>query len=190
MAGRRTASLSNLGSPVSIRSSIVVLAVVAVVGLLVYGLASKGTSQIAVGDAAPQTMLDKLEGGGEESLAAYRGRWVMVNFWASWCVPCREEAKALDELQKERGGPKFTVLGVDSNDLSPDAKAFVKRYGVRYPQLRDGNGDLAHEFGTTGVPESYLFDPRGRLRMPWRGPVTPKILSENFLPLIPQKGSS
>jgi cytochrome c biogenesis protein CcmG/thiol:disulfide interchange protein DsbE len=175
---------------VSVRSSIVVLAVLAAVGLLVYGLASKGDSQIAVGDPAPTAMLEQLEGGGEQSLADYRGQWVMVNFWASWCVPCREEAKALNKLQDERGGPKFTVVGVDSNDLSPDAKAFVEKYGVEYPQLRDGNGDLAKDFGTTGVPESYLFDPRGKLKVPWRGPVDEKILREQFLPLIPQQGNS
>jgi cytochrome c biogenesis protein CcmG/thiol:disulfide interchange protein DsbE len=175
---------------VSLRSSIVVVAVVAAVGLLVYGLLSKGGSEIAVGDPAPATALERLEGNGSESLADYRGRWVMVNFWASWCVPCREEAETLNALQKERGGPAFTVLGVDSNDLSPDARAFVKRYGVRYPQLRDGSGDLADEFGTTGVPESYLFDPRGRLKLPWRGPVDEKIVKERFLPLIPLEGSS
>jgi cytochrome c biogenesis protein CcmG/thiol:disulfide interchange protein DsbE len=175
---------------VSIRASIVAVAVVAAVGLLAYGLLSKGESRIAVGDPAPQASLPRLEGGGEESLAAYQGRWVLVNFWASWCLPCREEATALNTLQRQRGGPRFTVLGVDSNDLSGDAKAFVKRYGVGYPQLRDGNGNLAHDFGTTGVPESYLFDPRGNLKVPWRGPVTAKILREQFLPLIPAKGNS
>jgi cytochrome c biogenesis protein CcmG/thiol:disulfide interchange protein DsbE len=175
---------------VSVRSSIVAVAVLAAIGLLVYGLASKGNSRIAIGDPAPATMIDKLDGGGEESLADYRGRWVMVNFWASWCVPCRQEVETLKELQHERGGPRFTVLGVDSNDLSPDAKAFVKRYGVDYPQLRDGNGNLAHEFGTTGVPESYLFNPQGKLKEAWIAPVTPKILRQRFLPLIPAKGSS
>jgi cytochrome c biogenesis protein CcmG, thiol:disulfide interchange protein DsbE len=175
---------------VSLRSSIVVLAVLAAVGLLVYGLASKGDSRIAVGDPAPQMTVERLEGGGEESLADYRGRWVMVNFWASWCVPCREEATALNQLQQERGGKQFTVVGVDSNDLSPDAKAFIAKYGVEYPQLRDGNGDLAKDFGTTGVPESYLFDPQGKLKVPWRGPVDEKILEEQFLPLIPAKGNS
>lgn len=174
----------------SFRASIVAVAVVAAIGLLVYGLVSKGGSQIAVGDPAPAATLPKLEGSGGESLASYRGRWVLVNFWASWCVPCRQEAATLNDLQRDRGGARFTVLGVDSNDLSPDAKAFVKKYGVTYPQLRDGNGDLAHDFGTTGVPESYLFDPQGNLRMPWRGPVTAKILRENFLPLIPPKGQS
>jgi cytochrome c biogenesis protein CcmG, thiol:disulfide interchange protein DsbE len=175
---------------VSLRSSIVVVAVLAAVGLLAYGLLSKGNSRIAVGDPAPSASLPRLEGDGDESLADYRGRWVMVNFWASWCVPCREEATTLNELQKERGGADFTVLGIDSNDLSPDAKAFVKRYGVGYPQLRDGDGDLAHEFGTTGVPESYLFDPRGQLKEAWPGPVTAKILRERFLPLIPRKDNS
>lgn len=174
----------------SIRSSIVVLAVVAAVGLLAYGLLSKGNSRIAIGEPAPRTMVDRLEGGGEESLADYRGRWVMVNFWASWCVPCRQEAKALNQLQSERGGPRFTVLGVDTEDLSPDARAFVARYGVRYPQLRDGQGKLADEFGTTGVPESYLFDPQGNLKEAQSGPVTDEILRERFLPLIPEKGSS
>ena len=172
------------------RSSIVVVAVVAAVGLLVYGLASKGDSRIEVGDPAPQGMVDRLEGGGEESLADYRGRWVMVNFWASWCVPCREEAEALNKLQEERGGPKFTVVGIDTEDLSPDAKAFVKRYGVGYPQLRDGQGELASDFGTTGVPESYLFDSQGMLRQSQAGPVTEGILRERFLPLIPQQGNS
>jgi cytochrome c biogenesis protein CcmG/thiol:disulfide interchange protein DsbE len=175
---------------VSLRSSIVVLAVLAAVGLLVYGLVSKGDSRIAVGDPAPQAMVDRLEGGGEESLSDYRGQWVMVNFWASWCVPCREEAEALNELQEERGGPGFTVLGVDTEDLSPDARAFVKRYGMRYPQLRDGQGELADDFGTTGVPESYLFDPRGKLRESQAGPVTEEILRERFLPLIPPQGNS
>lgn len=174
----------------SVRSSIVAVVVVAAVGLLVYGLVSKGGSRIAVGDPAPAASLPKLEGKGDESLASYRGRWVLVNFWASWCVPCRDEAATLNQLQKERGGADFTVIGIDSNDLSPDAKAFVKKYEVEYPQLRDGNGELADDFGTTGVPESYLFDPQGKLARAQPGPVTEKILEEGFLPLIPQKGQT
>jgi cytochrome c biogenesis protein CcmG/thiol:disulfide interchange protein DsbE len=175
---------------VSLRSSLVALAAVAAVALLTYGLLSQGNSRIAVGDPAPQTAVERLEGGGTESLASYEGRWVLVNFWASWCVPCREEATALNELQEERGGPRFTILGVDSNDLSGDAKAFIAKHGVEYPQLRDGGNDLEHEFGTTGVPESYLFDPQGNLKVAWIQPVTPKILEQRFLPLIPKGGNS
>ena len=174
----------------SLRSSIVVVAVVAAVALLTYGLLSKGDSRIALGDPAPRTPLQQLEGRGDQTLAAYRGRWVLVNFWASWCVPCREEAGTLSALQKERGGPRFTIVGVDTNDLSVDARAFVRKYGIEYPQLRDASGDLAREFGTTGVPENYLFGPEGKLKEAFAGPVSQSLLEERFLPLIPQKGKS
>lgn len=162
------------------------LAVLAVVGLLVYGLASKGSAGVAVGDPAPTTQMPRLVGGGEGSLAEYRGRWALVNVWASWCVPCKEEAPALETFQDRYGGPSFTVLGVDSRDLSGDGKAFVKRYGLTYPQLRDGNGDVAHEFGTTGVPENFLIDPRGRVRLHVVGPVTPDSLRKEVAPRLPE----
>jgi cytochrome c biogenesis protein CcmG, thiol:disulfide interchange protein DsbE len=170
---------------VSLRASIVALAVVAAVGLLVFGLISKGESQIAVGDPAPAATLPKLEGGGDESLANYKGRWVLVNFWASWCVPCKQEAPALEDLQRRRGGPGFTVLGIDSRDLSGDGREFVERYGLSYPQLRDGDGDAAHEFGTTGVPENFLVDPRGRVRLALPGPVGEEYLRDQVEPLLP-----
>ncbi|HEV2789721.1 MAG TPA: TlpA disulfide reductase family protein [Solirubrobacterales bacterium] len=162
----------------------------AVVGLLTYGLLSKGDPSLAIGDPVPAMTLPKLEGKGEESLAGYRGRWVLVNFWASWCLPCREESPALEEFQKRYGGVDFTILGVDSRDLSSDGKAFVDRYGISYPQLRDGNGEAAQDFGTTGVPESFLIDPKGRLRLRLVGPVATDDLREEVAPLLPQKASS
>lgn len=174
---------------VSVRSSIAVLAVLAVVGLLVYGLASKGSSGAAVGDPAPDVTLPRLDGKGEESLADYRGRWVLVNFWASWCGPCKEEAPMLQRFQREQGGKDFTVLGIDSRDLSGDGRAFVKRYGLDYPQLRDGNGDAAHEFGTTGVPENFLLNPKGKVILLERGPVSTEYLDREVAPLLPESGS-
>jgi cytochrome c biogenesis protein CcmG, thiol:disulfide interchange protein DsbE len=171
---------------VSLRSSIVVIAVVAAVGLLTYGLLSKGSANIATGDPAPALTLPKLEGGGEGSLASYRGQWVLVNFWASWCVPCRQESPALEKFQQEHGGKQFTILGVDTRDLSDDGEAFLEKYGVSYPQLRDGDGDAAHDFGTTGVPENFLIDPKGRLRLLVRGPVTEEYLEDQVAPLLPK----
>ena len=173
----------------SARSFIVVLAVLAVVGLLAFGLASKGSSRLGPGEAVPTASLPRLESGGGESLADYRGRWVLVNFWASWCLPCRAEAPALEEFQRRHGGPRFTVLGIDTQDLSGDARAFVERYGLSYPQLRDGGGDVAEEFGTTGVPENFLVDPAGRVRLAYPGPVGEEYLSEEVEPWLPKGGS-
>jgi cytochrome c biogenesis protein CcmG/thiol:disulfide interchange protein DsbE len=170
---------------VSVRSVIAVLAVLAVVGLLVFGLVSKGSSGVSIGEAAPQDPLPRLEGDGTESLADYRGRWVLVNFWASWCIPCREEAPALERFQREHGGPKFTVLGIDSRDLSSDGRGFVREYGLSYPQLRDGDGDAARDYGTTGVPENFLVDPAGKVRLLVRGPITEEYLREQVAPLLP-----
>src|SRR3954451_8031945 len=131
----------------SARSFAVFAAVLAVVALLGYGVLSKGEGNLAVGDTAPDKVLPRLEGGGSGSLADYRGRWVLVNFWASWCGPCREEAPALEKFQRRHGGPGFTVVGIDTRDLSGDGRAFVKRFGLSYPQLRDGDGAAAHDFG-------------------------------------------
>jgi cytochrome c biogenesis protein CcmG, thiol:disulfide interchange protein DsbE len=170
---------------VSVRSSIAVLAVLAIVGLLVFGLVSKGSSGVTVGDAAPTDPLPRLEGGGTESLADYRGRWVLVNFWASWCLPCQEEAPALERFQRQHAGPKFTVLGIDSRDLTSDGVAFVEQYGLSYPQLRDGNGDAAGDYGTTGVPENFLVDPAGKVRLLFRGPISEEYLREQVAPLLP-----
>jgi cytochrome c biogenesis protein CcmG/thiol:disulfide interchange protein DsbE len=162
-----------------------VLAVVAVLGLLTYGLVSKGSSGVALGEVAPAPAMPRLEGGGGGSLADFRGRWVLVNFWASWCIPCKQEAPVLESFQRLHGGPGFTVLGIDSRDLSGDGRAFARQYRLSYPQLRDGNGDAAHEFGTTGVPENFLVDPRGRLRLLLRGPVTAQYLHDSVAPLLP-----
>ena len=169
----------------SVRSAIAVLAVLAVVGLLTFGLLSKGSSGVAPGDLAPASPLPRLEGGGSGSLADYRGRWVLVNFWASWCGPCREEAPALERFQRRHGDADFTVLGIDSRDLSDDGRAFVERFGLSYPQLRDGDGSAARDYGTTGVPENFLVDPAGRVRLLVRGPVSEEYLSEEVAPLLP-----
>lgn len=162
----------------STRSFIAVLAVMAVIALLVFGLASKGSSRIAVGETAPDKPLPRLEGGGEGSLADYRGQWVLVNFWASWCEPCEEEAPELEEFQQRRGGKDFTILGIDTQDLSGDGRAFAGKYELSYPQLHDGDGKAAHEYGTTGVPENFLVGPEGKVRWETPGPVDERKLGE------------
>jgi cytochrome c biogenesis protein CcmG, thiol:disulfide interchange protein DsbE len=169
---------------VSARSFAVFLAVLAVVGLLGFGLLSKGGASVQVGDAAPAAALPRLDGHGEARLSDFRGRWVLVNFWASWCVPCRDESPALQSFYDRHRAQGFTILGVDTRDLSDDGKAFVDKYRVSYPQLRDGDGNYGHDFGTTGVPENFLVNPKGQLDVIRRGPVDQSYLDRYIAPAI------
>jgi cytochrome c biogenesis protein CcmG, thiol:disulfide interchange protein DsbE len=165
------------------------MAVLALVGLLGFGLVSKGSSGLALGDVAPASPLPELESDGSGSLAEYKGRWVLVNFWASWCVPCRQEAPALEEFQQRHGGPHFTVLGIDTQDLGDDGRDFVRSYGLSYPQLRDGDGDAADDFGTSGVPENFLVDPAGKVRWLLPGPVDEEYLRDEVARYLPEEKS-
>ena len=169
----------------SARSFAVFGAVLAVVALLGYGVVSKGEGSLAVGDTAPDKVLPRLEGGGSGSLADYRGKWVLVNFWASWCGPCRGEAPALESFQRQNSSQNFTVLGVNLDDATDDAREFIAKYGLSYPQLRDGDGhDRREAWGMTGFPENFLVSPRGEVALIHRGPVTDAYLREEVAPMI------
>ena len=166
------------------RTFLVFLAVLAVVGLLGFGLLSKGTASIAVGDPAPDRELPLLDGRGELALADLRGRWVLVNLWASWCDPCREEAVELERFSRRYRDSDLTVLGLNVQDNSDDARAFVREFGLTYPQVRSVGEERSSAFGSTGVPENFLVDPRGRLAMIWRGPVDKRLLGERVVPIV------
>ncbi len=169
----------------SAKTLVAVIAVLAVIGLLGFGLLSKGEAAIAVGDPAPDKELASLDGAGTGRLADYRGGWVLVNFWASWCDPCRDEAPALEAFGQAHQGGDFTVLGINLDDTTDDALGFVQEYGLTYPQLRDGDGrERRDAYGMTGFPESFLVDPKGEIALIRRGPVDARYLEDEVLPVI------
>ncbi len=168
----------------SARAFLAFLAVCAVIGLLGFGLLSKGEAKIAVGEPVPDRELPVLDGPGQGSIADYRGRWVLVNLWASWCIPCRQEAPVLDRFARRYRKRGVSVLGIDVQDNSDDALAFVRDYHVAYPQLRSIGDERSAAFGSTGVPENFLVDPRGRLALIWRGPVDESFLEERIVPIV------
>jgi cytochrome c biogenesis protein CcmG/thiol:disulfide interchange protein DsbE len=170
---------------VSARSLAAFLGALAVVGLLGFGLLREGDAGIDLGAPVPDEPLPRLGAPGEGSVADHRGDWVLVNFWASWCGPCRAESPALARFHRENRGRGFTVLGIDTRDLTGDGLAFVREFGLRYPHLRDADGEAAEAWGTTGVPESFLVDPTGRLKLARRGPVDASYLREEVSPLLP-----
>ena len=160
------------------------MAVLAVIGLLAFGLIKKGDDPLQAGDSVPETELSSLDGSAQRSLADYRGQWVLVNVWASWCDPCREEAPTLERFYRAHKADDFTVLGIDTQDDSRSADGFIKEFGLTYPQLHDGSGDYADELKTTGVPENFLIDPDGKVALVVRQPLTAESLDAQFAPMI------
>lgn len=108
------------------------------------------------------TLLDAT--GAERSLAEYRGKLVLLNFWATWCAPCREEMPALDTLQGDLGGDDFAVVTVAvGRNAVPAIDRFFTEAGVtRLPKLRDPRQELSAALGIFGLPVSVLVDPEGR----------------------------
>lgn len=138
-------------------------------GLLTWGLVSKGDSGLKVGEAIPAATLPTLPADGTASVEDYRGKWVLVNIWASWCGPCRAESPALEKFHRQNPDD-VVVLGVNTRDLSEDALRFMKEFDLRYPQIRDASGEYARDLKSTGVPESFLVDPDGNLASHYPGP--------------------
>ncbi|MEX1143086.1 MAG: TlpA disulfide reductase family protein [Thermoleophilaceae bacterium] len=176
-------------SPIAV---VVLLGVAALLGLLAYGLrstdADRGVEEaLARGErpAAPALDLDRLSGGGRESLADYRGKVVVLNVWASWCTPCREESPLLQRWHERisRDG-RGTVLGIDVLDVTSDARAFVREYGLTYPMLRDPDGESLGALGVIGYPETFVVDRRGRIAAAARGPVDDAWMRANVAPLV------
>ena len=172
----------------SARTFVVFIGVTALIALLAFGLVSKGEARLAVGDEVPTTELPALggEAGGETgSLAAYEGKWVLINVWASWCAPCRDEAPALQAFYDEHRGEGFEILGIDTQETGEGGLGFVDEYGLTYPQLHDGDGAYAKDdLKTTGVPETFLVDPEGRLALALPGAVSAEQLEQRVAPLI------
>jgi cytochrome c biogenesis protein CcmG, thiol:disulfide interchange protein DsbE len=121
--------------------------------------------------AAPDFTLSKLDGSGQASLSDYRGKVVILNFWASWCDPCKDEAPLLQELSREYAHRNVVVLGVDSQDTTGDAKAFAGRYGLDYPLVHASGSSLYDRWGLSGFPETFLIAANGKVVHHFPGPV-------------------
>jgi cytochrome c biogenesis protein CcmG/thiol:disulfide interchange protein DsbE len=166
-----------------------VAVVLALLGLLVWDFAHQSGSGVAksVDDgkavAAPKLDLPRLGSTERLELASYRGKVVVVNFWASWCVDCKLEAKTFENAVK-RWEPKGVVfLGVDSQDGSGPAQRYAAKYHMTYPLVHDGEGtEGSQHWGVTGYPETFVVDRQGRIlpHAHWATPIVGSQLVGEF----------
>jgi cytochrome c biogenesis protein CcmG, thiol:disulfide interchange protein DsbE len=163
--------------------AIVVTFAAAVVVLLIYGLTQQGESRAldnGIADRhylpAPETsrslpVLDRV-GAASASLARWRGKVVVLNFWASWCSTCTAEAPLIERAERSLSASGAgTVVGVDYEDASSKAMGFVGQYGFSFPNIRDVDGSFASSYGTDALPETFVLDRSQHVVALWRGPV-------------------
>jgi cytochrome c biogenesis protein CcmG/thiol:disulfide interchange protein DsbE len=129
----------------------------------------------------PDFTLERLDRKGTLRLASTKGRPVVLNFWASWCIPCKEEAPFLESVWRRYRDEGLLVIGVNVQDFRADARTFMRAYGITYPNVYDGKGSTIGRYGITGVPETFFIDRRGRL-VPERiaGPVDDERFRSRF----------
>ncbi len=125
---------------------------------------------ISAGDPAPAFAAATLDGD-TLSLAELQGEAVLLNIWATWCVPCREEMPGLQRLHEELGAEGLRVVGVsiDGRAASRDVRDFLSSYGISFTILHDPEERVTRAFRTTGVPETFLIDREGKIVRRWIG---------------------
>jgi cytochrome c biogenesis protein CcmG, thiol:disulfide interchange protein DsbE len=162
-----------------------IVAAAVVAGLVVAELATSGSGQAA--KPAPPLPAQVLNGP-KANLASLRGKPALVNFWASWCEPCRQEAPGLERLSKELRG-RARLVGVDFNDDSTqNAEAFIRDHGLTYPIVRDGDGKVGERYGVSGLPTTFVLDADGQIVRTLRGPQSAAALREALSAAPPQSG--
>lgn len=172
---------------------LVVAAAVALLALLTYGVTNHTDTasidaKVARADypLAPgyRTELPMLGSGRRADLAAFRGKVVLLNFYASWCPPCRAEAPLMAHEQRVLARHGATIVGVTYKDSSSATERFNRQFGLRYPVLRDVNGNLARSLGTYQVPETFLLNSQGKIVALARNEIDQKWLTQHVTPLL------
>jgi cytochrome c biogenesis protein CcmG/thiol:disulfide interchange protein DsbE len=148
-----------------VRRVIITLLIIGpLLALLAYGFTRDShyiVSPLLAKPATPFTL--SLFDGRKLTLEDLRGKAVFLNFWASWCVPCRDEARELEAAWQKVKDKNMVFLGVAVQDTDKDALEFLKEFNVTYPNGKDETAKIAVDYGTWGIPESFFIDPQGRI---------------------------
>lgn len=139
------------------------------------------------GGEAPDFALS-LYGGGKLSSADLRGRWLVLNFWASWCAPCREELPVLEKAWRAYRGQGVAFVGVNVKDVAKKAQDLIAEYDITYANGYDSYGKLWRIYQLTGVPETFFITPEGLVAKRHIGPITEETLRATLDALLATSG--
>jgi cytochrome c biogenesis protein CcmG/thiol:disulfide interchange protein DsbE len=151
--------------------------------LLSYALLAQPTEPLQVGSPVPDFRLTALDGN-PMNLSDHQGEVVVINFFASWCAPCRQEATDLELVWREYRDQGVQFLGIAYKDASSKAQAFLNEFGATYPSAVDPNNRTARTWGVTGIPETFVVDRQGVLVRHFLGPITRAQLHQELEPLL------
>lgn len=154
-----------------------------VLGLLAYALFAQPVEPPQVGGPVPDFEISALDGS-LLSLGDYQGQVVVLNFFASWCAPCRQEAADLEQAWREYQDDEVQFLGIGYKDAPSKAQTFLDSFDVTYPSSVETGNRTARTYGVTGVPETFVIDQEGNLVRHFLGPVTLEQLAREIEPLL------
>jgi cytochrome c biogenesis protein CcmG, thiol:disulfide interchange protein DsbE len=173
------ATSTSLPAPPDVRRRWPRVAALLLPAILFIGLLGAATlrkvENLGPGSQAPEFTAPLLGGTGSVALSDLRGKPVLMNFWASWCVPCKDEAPLLRQAFAAYGS-KVHFLGVDERDALTSALAFERDNGIKYPSVRDEGFRIYNDYGLTGQPESFFIDQNGVIVQHVPGPLSKREL--------------
>ncbi len=149
------------------------------VGGGVYGVVEQA-SRPQVGDLAPDFVLEEAGTGRSVRLSDYRGKSVVLNFWATWCGPCRAEMPVFQQAYEQDGGRSLVILAVDYRESDEVVLAFQRDFGLTFPLVMDREGDVRAQYGAQGLPATFFIDRDGIVRTQNLGPVIGDLLREGL----------